>query len=329
MKLSLKILPALLLVLASPRTRAEGTNNDALWQLGRRDISVHDPSTIVECKDEFWVFATGRGILSRHSPDLIHWTAGPPVFTRVPPWTTNTIRGNFGHFWAPDIIHLGNRYLLYYAVSTWGKRTSALGLATNPTLDPSDPAYAWTDGGPVIQTSDANDYNAIDPSITTDANGGLWLAFGSYWSGIKLVELDPATGKRLATNSPIYSLAHHDSIEASCVYHHGDFYYLFVNWGQCCRGVKSTYNIRVGRSAAITGPYLDKDGIDMMRDGGSLMLGSAGPFIGPGHAGIIVDNGKDWFSCHFYDGMHKGAPTLAIFPLQWTAAGWPEIKTMN
>jgi arabinan endo-1,5-alpha-L-arabinosidase len=224
---------------------------------------------------------------------------------------------------------LGNRYLLYYAVSTWGKNTSAIGLATTPTLDPSDPGYAWVDQGPVIQTTATNDYNAIDPAITLDADGKLWLAFGSFWTGIKLAELDPATGKRLDPNSPIHSLAHHDMIEASYIYWHDGHYYLFVNWGKCCRGVKSTYNIRVGRSLKITGPYLDKEGMDMLMDGGSLVLGSTGPFIGPGHAGIISVGGKDWFSCHFYDGTRKGRPTLALLPLRWDAAGWPEVGTQQ
>jgi arabinan endo-1,5-alpha-L-arabinosidase len=307
---------------------ADASTNGALLLLGRRDVSVHDPSTIVQCKNEYWVFATGRGIVSRHSTNLIHWTPGPPVFDSAPSWTTNAVPGNHGHFWAPDVIHLRDRYFLYYAVSTWGKNTSAIGLATNPTLDPADPAYAWTDHGPVIQTTATDDCNAIDPAITMDSDGKLWLAFGSFWTGIKLVELDPATGQRLATNSRIYSLAHHDMIEASYIYGRDGYYYLFVNWGQCCRGVKSTYNIRVGRGQRITGPYLDKEGVDMLLDGGSLVLGSTGPFIGPGHAGILSAGGKDWFSCHFYDGTREGSPTLALLPLRWDAAGWPEVGAL-
>src|SRR5271157_1754227 len=100
--------------------------NTALLLLGRRDVSTHDPSTIVQCKDEYWVFATGRGIVSRHSTNLIHWTPGPPVFTNAPSWTSAPVPGNHGYFWAPDVIHLRNCYRLYYAVSTWGKNTSAI-----------------------------------------------------------------------------------------------------------------------------------------------------------------------------------------------------------
>jgi arabinan endo-1,5-alpha-L-arabinosidase len=296
---------------------------------GRTDISTHDPSTIVKCKDEYWVFATGRGIVSGHSTNLVHWSPGPPVFTSAPAWATNAIPGSHGRFWAPDVIHLGNRYLLYYAVSTWGKNTSAIGLATTPTLDPADPAYAWTDLGPVIKTVATNDFNAIDPAIMLAPDGKLWLAFGSFWTGIKIVELDPATGKRIAPDSPIYSLAHHDKIEASYIYYHDGWYYLFVNWGQCCRGTRSTYNIRVGRCRKITGPFLDKQGTDLLHDGGTLVVGTAGTFIGPGHAGIISAGGKDWFSCHFYDGAHGGKPMLAVIPLQWDAEGWPQVTAPN
>jgi arabinan endo-1,5-alpha-L-arabinosidase len=142
------------------------------------------------------------------------------------------------------------------------------------------------------------------------------------------VELDPATGKRPATNSPIYSLAHKDKIEASYIYPHDRFYYLFVNWGQCCQGVRSTYNIRVGRSASITGPYLDKAGVDMMRGGGSLFLTTSGNFIGPGHAGIVTKGSTNWLSCHFYDGTRDGRPTLGLLPLRWEADGWPQIRAI-
>jgi arabinan endo-1,5-alpha-L-arabinosidase len=213
-----------------------------------RDGRIHDPSTIVKCNHEYWLFATGMGIISRHSKDLVNWTNGPPVFTNAPAWTTNAVPGNRGYFWAPDVIFLTNRYLLYYSVSTFGKNTSAIGLATNPTLDASNPNHAWTDQGIVIQSSRSNNFNVIDPAVTQDAEGNLWLAFGSFWSGIKLVQLNPATGKRITPDSPMYSLAHNDSIEAAFIYHHENRYHLFVNWGICCRGTNSTYEIRAGRS---------------------------------------------------------------------------------
>ena len=280
---------------------------------------------MIKCGDEYWIFATGRGIPSWHSRDLRNWSPGPRIFTNPPAWTTNRIVGNRGNFWAPDVCFQSNRFLLYYAVSIFGKNTSAIGLASNPTLDPDDPRYQWSDEGMVLQSGSEDTFNAIDPAVCQDADGRLWLAFGSYWTGIKLIELNPATGLPIAKSSPIYSLAHHDSIEASYIYHHEGYYYLFVNWGQCCQGVRSTYNIRVGRSHAIQGPYHDKEGKDLLGSGGSLVLETQGPFIGPGHAGILADNGTEWFTCHYYDGLRQGESELAIFPLGWDADGWPTV----
>ncbi len=322
-------------VVLLPRVYTAGAEPDAeagtaVERLHRRDTFVHDPSTIVKCKGEYWLFATGRGIVSRRSKDLIAWQAGPPVFTTRPAWTTNAVPGNRGgdqgDFWAPDVIQLTNRYLLNYSVSTFGRKISAIGLVTNPTLDPADPNYHWTDQGMVIQTGGADDFNAIDPAVTQAADGSLWLSFGSFWSGIKLIQLDPSTGNRIAPGSPVYSLARYSAIEASYLHRHNGHYYLFLDWDRCCRGTNSTYNIRVGRSEKITGPYLDKAGKDMLQGGGSLLLGTVGPFIGPGHPGIFNEGGTNWFSCHFYDGSQGGRSVLGLGQLEWGADGWPLLK---
>jgi len=301
----------------------------SLERNGKRDANLHDPSTIVRCKDEYWLFATGVGVNSWRSKDLSHWERGPRVFDTPPAWITNVVSGQRGHFWAPDIIHHQGRYWLYYSVSKFGVNTSAIALASNSTLDPDDSNYHWTDLGVVIQSGKGDNFNAIDPAITKTPDGSLWLAFGSFWSGIKLIQLDPATGKLLDAGSPIHSLAHTKAIEAPCIYRHGDYYYLFVNWDACCRGVNSTYNIRVGRSREITGPYLDKDGVDLAQGGGTLLLATDDAFIGPGHAGILKDAEMFWFSCHFYDGTQRGASKLAIRPLRWSPDGWPAIDAIG
>jgi arabinan endo-1,5-alpha-L-arabinosidase len=303
----------------------------SLQRNGKRNASfVHDPSTIVKCKDEYWFFATGIGVSSWRSKDLVEWERGPRVFTNLPPWITNVVANHRGYFWAPDVIFHEGRYSLYYSVSQFGVNTSAIGLASNRTLDPADPDYRWTDHGIIIETRRTNDFNAIDPQLIKTPEGELWMALGSFWSGIKLIQLDPKTGQRLASNSPIHTLAYHKEIEAAAIYHHDGYFYLFVNWGVCCRGTNSTYEIRVGRSRKITGPYLDKDGIDLVKKGGTLLLGSDGAFIGPGHPAIFEENGKSWFSCHFYDGTRRGAAaTLAIRPLIWARDGWPVLKPME
>ena len=297
-----------------------------------RGVYVHDPSTIAGCGTEHWFFSTGMGIPSHHSTTFTNWLSGPRVFHQMPAWITNAVPGNQGVFWAPDVIQQGDRYLLYYAASTWGKRVSAIGLATNPTLDPAAPNFHWTDAGPVFCTTLNDDFNAIDPSVFRDDDGSLWLAFGSYWSGIKLFQLDPATGLRIAPASPIYSLArHHEgddtSIEAACLTRHGQYYYLFVNWFACCRGTNSTYEIRIGRSEKVTGPFVDSAGKNMLANGGDIFLHSQGRFIGPGHAGIYQENGTNWFSFHFYDGDRHGLASIGVRPLVWATNGWPALVT--
>ena len=310
---------------------------DTTAVLARRSLSVHDPSTLVRCGKFWYGFATGPGIPAFRSRDLIQWERGPSVFplkgaeTGFPAWWAQIIPGFDKNCWAPDIIRINNRYLLYYSVSSWGKNTSAIGLAFSPSLDWNDSKYGWTDAGMVVQTGPKNDYNAIDPSVCRDARtGALWLACGSFWGGIKGLRLDSKTGLQASPAAAPASLAWKPpsgEIEAGCLYQKGAWWYLFVNWGLCCRGIKSTYEIRIGRSKNADGPFLDQTGRDLQQGGGSLFLGgdTNGAFIGPGHAGIVLDGRKEYLSCHFYDGDKNGLPTLGILPLTWSKNGWPEI----
>lgn len=286
-------------------------------------LRVHDPSTIIKSEGEYWTFATGDGIKTLRSTNLSDWRFDKPALPVNPTWATSVAELHRDYFWAPDVIKVHDRYLLYFSVSSWGKNTSAIGLVTNVTLNPTAPDFKWNDAGIVVRSFATNTFNTIDPAVSFDADGRLWLAFGSYWSGIKLIELDPATGHRITPDSPMYSLASNDSIEAAFIQRHGTNYFLFVNWGQCCRGTNSTYEIRIGRSDRITGPYLDRAGKNMLDRGGTLFLASKPPFYGPGHAGIINVAGQDWFSCHYYDGNNRGRSRLWVGKLNWDTDGWP------
>ncbi len=287
-----------------------------------RSPRFHDPSTPIR-QDETWsVFSTGNGILTRYSRDLKTWTEGEPVFKEFPAWHREVVPSQKGHLWAPDIIRSGDRYLLYYSVSGWGKNVSAIGLVSSPTLDPKDPAYHWKDEGIVIRSNDKDAYNAIDPQLFADPDGSLWMLFGSFWTGIQLIELDPKTGIR--KDDKIQQLAWHETIEAAALLKHDGYYYLFVNWGLCCRGVNSTYEIRIGRSRKITGPYLDASGDDLATGGGTVFLKSEGDVIGPGHASFIEDKGETRMFFHYYDRKRNGAPTLGDVNITWTDGGWPK-----
>lgn len=299
------------------------------------DISpVHDP-VVIEDGGTYFLFTTGNqrdaeGLLAvRTSPDLRTWTWRGAVFPDIPEWAKSAIPGT-GGIWAPDIIEHDGEYRLYYSVSTFGKNRSAIGLTVTDALDPAAPASGWTDRGAVVESHADDDFNAIDPSVFIDAEGRHWMAFGSFWSGIKMVELDPATGKRLAGDTAMHSLAERPSpgaIEAPFVIRRGGYYYLFASFDFCCRGAKSTYNTVVGRSAAPTGPYVARDGTPMLEGGGTPVLtsgeGENSRFVGRGHVAIVHDAGQDYIVYHAYDTQRNGTPTLRIRLLTWTDDGWP------
>jgi len=206
--------------------------------------------------------------------------------------------------------------------SGWGKNESAIGLASSPTLDPKDPAYHWKDEGIVIRSGTHSAYNAIDPQLHADPDGRFWMVFGSFWTGIQLIELNPKTGLR--KGDKVRQLAFHESIEAPALLKHGGYYYLFVNWGLCCRGLNSTYEIRIGRSRKITGPYLDTAGEDLATGGGTVFLKSEGDRVGPGHASFLQEKGATRMFFHYYDRKQGGFATLGDLQLGWDDNGWPK-----
>ncbi len=286
---------------------------------------VHDPSRLIKDGAFYYNFGDGQGINVSFTSDLRDWNYASPVFPGSPPaWTTNAVPGFTGYFWAPDIVYLNGQYYLYYAASIWGTITSAIGLATSPSLT----APVWTDQGAVVQYEAGVSYNCIDPSILVDTNGAMWMSFGSYSDGIYVMQLNPATGKRITPNSPLTKIADSSTnffsngTEASFLYQTNGYYYLFLNWGGCCSGIGSTYNIRVGRGTSVTGPYLYQNGNSMLGGGGTIFLESSARFIGPGQAGILNDNGTNWFTYHYYDGNNSGTATLGAGRL-WSAGGWP------
>ncbi|MCH7627218.1 MAG: arabinan endo-1,5-alpha-L-arabinosidase [Proteobacteria bacterium] len=303
------------------------------------DLTVHDPVLIREGAT-WYVFSTvGKYVGIKTSPDLHHWTNAGAVFAEIPAWATQAVPGTEG-IWAPDISHVNGEYRLYYSVSTFGSNRSAVGLATSPTLDPKSKAYRWTDRGLVVQSTPADDFNAIDPNFVVDAQGRQWLALGSFWSGIKLFPLDPKTGKPAAGAEP-YSIASRPApagapapIEAPFIVPHGGAYYLIASYDYCCKGVNSTYYTVVGRADRITGPYKGRDGSAMIQGGGTILLRAdlqeKQRYRGPGHAGAFTDkDGTSWLVWHAYDREANGAPVLRVARLRWDADGWPVAEPID
>ena len=286
---------------------------------------VHDPSTVVKERSDSWCFATGHGV-SMLKQDGREWGFGGTVFPRGkwPAWHKEAVPENKGHLWAPDVIELGDRWCVYYSVSTFGKNTSAIGMASRKKLGPGTEKEPWEDHGMIISSKSGDRFNAIDPAVILDGRK-LWMSFGSYWDGIMLIELDPKTGLRKDADEKPIRLADAQDIEAPFIHKEGSWYYLFVNWGKCCRGADSTYEIRVGRSRKITGPYEDREGNPMVSGGGTLVLGSEGRFIGPGHASILAKGSRQWLVHHYYDGEDRGLSKLRLVTLKWEDE-WPVVE---
>jgi len=311
---------------------------------------VHDPS-IIRDGDTWYVFSTANGpdrdgeLPVRCSTDLHAWKKCGSVFPAVPEWIKNE-SPKTKELWAPDISYFNGEFHLYYAFSVFGKNTSGIALLTNKTLDPRSPDFHWQDHGLVLRSRLGDNYNAIDPNLVQDGKGGYWLAFGSFWGGIKMRRIDPATGKLSNQDTTLYSLARRkrpadpppnspglpgnwQAIEAPFIVHHGDYFYLFASFDLCCRGTKSTYKTMVGRSKQVTGPYVDANGTAMLDGGATPVLLGNSHWFGPGGESIRMGNNHglgdehDIIVFHAYDAK-TGDAYLHLSTIDWSG-GWPHV----
>lgn len=298
---------------------------------------VHDPSLIRQGNTWYSFSSDSNGTPTdaflniRCSIDLTSWKNCGSVFTQIPPWLATAVPGA-GRLWAPDVSYFNGKYHIYYAGSTTGSQQSVIGLATNTTLDRSDPAYAWIDNGIVLASHWGDDFNAIDPNILVDVDGRVWLTYGSYWSGIKQREIDPGTGL-LAANSTVYSLAQrpkvkNDPIEGPFLIHRGGYYYLFVSIDYCCNADLATDNYKeaVGRSTSPHGPFYDQNGVSMLKGGLSVVLQGGSQWLAPGGASIYRDADRgDLLIFHALKSSENGASYQWVKTIQWSN-DWPVLN---
>lgn len=277
--------------------------------------NAHDPGTVTKDGDTWFNFTTGTGIWYSKSTDLTTWSGGPaPVFTTYPSWIGNKIPNFGGSFWAPDVIHMNGYYYLYYSVSSWGTSVSAIGVARSASLkNPS-----WTDLGIVVESfGGQNEINAIDPALFRDHDGKIYMSYGSFFGGIGVAEINQGTGKLAGNVTKVLGGGFAD-IEAPYIVREGGYYYLFVNRGACCKDVNSTYYVEVQRATSPFGPY----------SGTRTVLPNVdGKYKGPGHIGVLKQDGCNFVSTHYYDLSDGGNAKLDFLRMTYSG-GWP-VLTRN
>lgn len=325
----------------SPATAAASSTLRGLVLAGET-TPIHDPALIVD-GDTWYVFSTGR--VQRENGGTIQiwssadsgrtWASAGSVWDEIPAWIDERFADGAppDNLWAPEIHAHDGTFYLYYSASRFGTDDSVTALASNTTLDASDPDYRWVDRGPVL-TSPVTDldpddpsltFNAIDAGIIEDEQDKPFMAIGSFWSGIFLVPLEwpsgkPVKGWKQQTVHLAERKVEGNPVEAAYVVHRGGWFYLFVSFDLCCRGAESTYKVAVGRSRSVAGPYLDQRGKKMTDGGGTVILQTEGDQVGPGGQSVFGDT----LAFHYYDGANASVPTLGLRPISWTD-GWPVV----
>ena len=306
------------------------------------DWHLHDPSAIVTLGGWQVVVVTGKENVDGYRCGLESWRRrgdGAPwqphlcLFRDKPGWVGEELPRNDGAFWAPDLAADGT--LVYSVANGFDDVGSCVGAAR---WDGS----GWRDIGEPLtcafEPDPTREVSAIDPSLFED-RGQLWLVTGGGL--IHATELDrrsliPVSGDWWEPGHPDWHelatgpgpVDDPEWVEASQLYRKGEWIYLVVNWGACCSGLSSTYELRIGRARDVEGPFLDREGRDMRAGGGSLLWEGLGEQIGPGHAAFRTrPDDVTVISYHFYDGLRGGLPWVGEAVLAWDD-GWPAVSVI-
>jgi arabinan endo-1,5-alpha-L-arabinosidase len=278
------------------------------------NLGCHDP-VLAQEGNTWWVFYTGIGLRVKYSTDRLYWREGTQIFSSALAWWKNYAPAmGANDAWAPDIGYYNGRWWLFYSVSEFGRNNSAIGLVSAPTIQ----SGSWRDDGMVISSNSSSVYNAIDPNLVIDTANNPWLVFGSWFDGIKITRLDKYTMKPTGS---LYTLARRaDGLEGASLTYRNGYYYLFASIDKCCSGILSDYKMSYGRSTNITGPFKDKNGIDMLNGGGTVLDAGNARWKGPGGQSLYNNSVLVY---HAYDASDNGYPKLMLRNLYWDASNWP------
>lgn len=293
------------------------------------DYSAADPTVLKENDHSFYVYCTNTW-QALHSADLVNWTkCDQNLFEKRPSFVT----GSGVSVWAPDIEKIGDKYVLYYAMSAMGKpENAAIGTAYSDSPQGPFKLDKSRDGKGLLFTSKEIDVrNSIDPCFFEE-DGKKWLFWGSF-NGIYAVQLSDdgmnvLNGDLEAAKKNKVKIAG-TAFEAPYICKRGDYYYMFASVGACCNAMLSTYTTVVGRSTSLLGPYVSKSGVSMLDNGYDVVIRANDHFVGPGHNSEIVTDseGNEFILYHSYNRMtpSKGR-FLMLDRIFWSEDGWPLIK---
>lgn len=301
-------------------------NGNMSWLQTHTWHGGHDPTFIRNENGTYTLLLTNNMLQVQQSTNMLNYSNKNRIFNSLPSWVSS--EGiSATDVWAPQITYRDGKYWCYYTVSSFGSNNSAIGLAVTNSLNVNSPDYGWEEKGMVFRSRSGNNYNAIDADVLEDKDGKLWMVFGSFWDGIKMIELDKTTGMRNSSNSTVYSLASRggSGIEGPSVIEHKNEYFLFTAWDKCCDGTNSTYRTMVGKSTSMTGTFRDRNGASLKSGGGTQLLSGYGRYYGPGGGSAVKIDNRYYFIHHFYDANRNGAPGIQTREIVFDDDNWPHI----
>ncbi len=298
-----------------------------------------DPTVQRALDGTFYAYATG--CKCKKSTDLVHWSDVSGVISR-PTWNDSTKADgsrDYYSLWAADVNYVDGKYICYYASALWGNGSrTGIGVAVG------DSPTKFTDKGKLFRSTEIGVKNSIDPCYVEEFDK-KYIVWGSF-NDICIAELtDDALAIKnfspINNPQPNGSWKRHAGVtkiaggafEGAMIYKRGRYYYLFCSVGSCCEGENSSYRTVVGRSTKLTGPYVNKQGGQMVSDNYTTIIkgneGSDGRWKGPGHNSEIItdDEGQDWLLYHSYDRNNNFNGRLMLLDkITWDRNDWPVIN---
>ncbi|MBI4928884.1 MAG: family 43 glycosylhydrolase [Anaerolineae bacterium] len=253
---------------------------------------------ILQVGETFYVYATnssGRNISIARSTDLVKWQILPDAMPALPKWANLT----GGYVWAPEVIQIGEKFVLYYTARDKTSDKQCVGVAVS---DSPEGKFKDSNLAPLVCQADLG--GTIDASPFRDKDGRLYLYFkndGNCCNLTTFLYVQELTSDGLGLLGEPIELVRNDAlwegrvVEAPTMFWHDGRYTLFFSANNYAG---HEYAVGYADCDSAQGPCQDAPENPILK---SDLTRKEALVIGPGHQALLQIGDQTWIIYHAWE----------------------------